>query len=74
MNDRLFRMTLALCVVAQAALAGCTAKGSGTPVTPFPPSQTHIYVFNADPSGGSIASFPIGAAGNVAPATSMIRK
>ena len=62
---------MALCVVAQAALAGCTAKGSGTPGPPIPPSQTHLYVFNAAPSGGSIASFPIGAAGNVAPSTSI---
>jgi 6-phosphogluconolactonase (cycloisomerase 2 family) len=71
MNYRLLRTTMALCLVTQAALAGCTTKGSGTPVTPFPPTQTHLYVFNADPSGGSIASFPIGAAGNSAPSTSI---
>ena len=69
MKNRTLLMALAICVAAQGMLAGCTAKGSGS-VVPFPPNQTHIYVFNAG-STGSITSYAIGAAGNVAPATSI---
>jgi sugar lactone lactonase YvrE len=71
MKNRSFLIAFGICVVAQGVLAGCTAKGSGTPVTPIPPSQTHLYVFNAPSTGGSIVSFPIAAAGNVAPVTSI---
>lgn len=73
MKSRSFLIALGIGVAAQAALAGCTAKGSGTPVTPFPPSQTHVYAFNAGQSsgGGSITSYPIAAVGNVTPATTI---
>ena len=64
-------IALGLCASAQVVFGGCTAKGSGAPVTPFPPSQTHVYVFNAAPNGGGIASFPITAAGNVAPSATI---
>jgi sugar lactone lactonase YvrE len=70
MKSRSFSLALALCALAQASLAGCTSKGSGS-LTPFSPSQSKLYVFNAQPSGGSIAGFPITAAGNVAPSTSI---
>lgn len=71
MKTRSHGTAFAICALGLGILGGCTAKGSGGSVNPFPPSQTHIYVFNAAPSGGSIASFPIGATGNVAPGTSI---
>lgn len=70
MKSRWLPTTFAISVLA-AVVGGCTAKGSGGSVNPFPPSQAHIYVFNAAPNGGSIAGFPITAAGNVAPSTSI---